>query len=444
MARSSRNSDVVERVGGRARTNVLPRDDTQQGQDVSGVAAVDGVSADEEPQPEKTNGRDEDPEGTEEQHKKDVVITVPMLFENCCDEAKCVFSPLLVQRGKVVQLHEVGKVVNGKRINSEFFVVAVLYRITHVKHDAPEAKEMYPSKKPKRDYNRMLFFGLPNGETFTAILQSSLDANVAMKHCRNYSICVGRPFALYEPRIRQGNGVRKEQVTVLLTSPIIPMKLSFVKYLPLVVDVNARPNEGEERFFLVRSLEYKGARYPKLSAVKVKSKDSCDKACCNGYMCDRQVPFQVNQCCGCFQVHRNISGIVLEYDVDFCEPMFHSDGSLVSVELQYVEGQRSFRTTKLLLASPEDLNVGNTMNDTEKNILVNEKVEELVDFVNENGGFTVMGYKSIGAVNSGIDGVKNDSELTTYHVVYLYPTRVELVDTEAFKQLQFRMPERTD
>lgn len=360
-------------------------------------------------------------------------ITVKVLHQHCVEDAKRFFTIPALKKAKIAKYNDIGKMktTDGRRLNEAFFVIGVLYRITHVKHDAAEIKESYSNKKPKRDYNRMLFFGTPCGDTFSVILQNTQASNSALRYCRNNKICVGRPFALYEPKKREGNGVKQDQRTLILTAPLIPLSLTFVKYLPTVTP--PRPMEGEELFFVMRSRQLDEIKLPRISGAKLKSKYTMDKACCNGYLCDRQTVFQTNQHCGCLQVDRNVSGIVMEYDVEFCD-----DAENEEEKFQFVQGQRSLRTTQIFVSSLEDGNMSTNTSEMERDLSLRESVDDMVQFVEDNGGFTMMGYKSVGGVNSGIDGApKNDSEMVTYHVVYLYPTKTSLPYSAEMKSRMF-------
>ena len=364
---------------------------------------------------------------------KGSVITVKTLSEHCVDLARPSFTDTMLERCVIVEPSEINKrLPGGKRLNCGFFVLGVLYRITHVRHDASEAKESAYSKKPRRDYNRILYFGTRTGDTFSVILQSAVDSNSALKHCRR-SIGIGRVFALYEPRLRDGAGIKLDQRVLVLTSPLFPMKLSLNKHLPTITP--ERPNSGQESFFLVRSTVamLDAIQLPAICGAWLKTKHSQSKACCNGLLCDRQITYRPNQECGCLHYDRGISGIVLEYDLDFVDT---EDRRNVDVIL--VKGQRSFRTTQLFVACPELLNQCSSISETERDFLLRDAIEKCSVYINQNGGFTVMGVKTVGSVNSGQDGIKNESESVTYHVVYLYPTDINITAKAEYKKLQYR------
>ncbi len=67
-------------------------------------------------------------------------------------------------------------------------------------------------------------------------------------------------------------------------------------------------------------------------------------------------------------------------------------------------------------------------------------IDNVLEYVNTNGGFTVIGWYKRGEINDiSIDDSQNvvESENIWYHVVSMYPTNKDLIKSPELKEEQF-------
>jgi hypothetical protein len=312
----------------------------------------------------------------------------------------------------------------------DYFVVAVLYKIVHYKHDVSENMDRF-AKKPRREYNRMLFFGIPygRGETFTVVLHSNEESVNTFQYCREDTIVVGRPFALFEPSVKPRVVLQEDQKVIELSVPLLPFGLHLCETFS---DMTENVYAGTDRFFVRKNQQVHVKR------VMVRGRNDIMRACCSGHMCDRQHLYGPNQECGCLSVNRKISGLVMELYVTaqlpLCSPIPKDQGNKVNKEDR--KGRttvafRSLRTTKLFMKNFKEMPL--------KDIFVLRKaVDKCVEYINrqtKEEGFTVMGVVTRGKTK-GDEGHATAND-PTYHLVYLFPSNVEVAWREEYLSLQY-------
>lgn len=70
-------------------------------------------------------------------------------------------------------------------------------------------------------------------------------------------------------------------------------------------------------------------------------------------------------------------------------------------------------------------------------------IQAIIEFINLNGGFTVIGWYKRGEINDvSNEDSQNEVESSEvgYHIVHIQPTVRAVIDLEEFKNLQFEMP----
>ena len=170
---------------------------------------------------------------------------------------------------------------------------------------------------------------------------------------------------------------------------------------------------------------------------------------CSGLFCDRQRVDDWNgteRGCGCYAMHHRRSSIALQFDIAIMNDL---DGEQVISMNSF----SSNRFSKLFLTesiSPSVLL--QQLQFTNEFFALEDKVIEMVNYINENGGFTVIGWYKRGVINdrslvSGNsngassnqtnDNVMVDNGEVNFHVTNLIPDSALVEDSEAFQALKF-------
>ena len=146
---------------------------------------------------------------------------------------------------------------------------------------------------------------------------------------------------------------------------------------------------------------------------------------CTGYFCDRQLsrenflnPNIIR--CGCFQVDRNTAPFVIQFDIAIsCPPDFEQSGKT------YIANFRSHRTSMLFITKETLKSVNKSS--TSHLSLLRTAVENIVTYVNRNGGWSYIGWLRTGIVhdisesqNTTAENLASTSQ--SPHLSYLYPT----------------------
>ncbi len=162
---------------------------------------------------------------------------------------------------------------------------------------------------------------------------------------------------------------------------------------------------------------------------------------CTGVLCDRQLcvdnmtnPNSVR--CGCFHYDRSSAPLLIQFDIGMPCPLdFDQSG------VTYVSSFRSYRTTLLFIKKDSLKNV--KKNDSNHLTTLRNAVRDVVQFVNNNGGWSIVGWLRTGTVHDisetqGILAENLASTSQTPHLSYLYPTNSIIVgdDNQNFTNLR--------
>jgi hypothetical protein len=151
---------------------------------------------------------------------------------------------------------------------------------------------------------------------------------------------------------------------------------------------------------------------------------------CGGYMCDRQRVSDWNgvRGCGCFDMSNFCSNLAFEHSLNFA-----TDGGLIS--------HSNFSSTKFSLLYlnhhlPGSIKVSAIRMSSKNNVFfdIEDAMENVVDHVNDNGGWTIIGWYKRGIITdksliaSGVTtNANNENEeieagQLTHHIVQIIPT----------------------
>jgi hypothetical protein len=150
---------------------------------------------------------------------------------------------------------------------------------------------------------------------------------------------------------------------------------------------------------------------------------------CPGIQCDRQ---KGKGECSC--IHNGPgTAFVYSFDVEFDVPSRLGYGNTYTSH-----GFRSFRTTSLFF---KDMNkyANSTTIDDETTILQQNRplISQMVDYVNQNDGWTLVGWFKLGEVTDAANQQEKveNSEITV-RISYLFPTNDNIIKTNEFQELQ--------
>jgi hypothetical protein len=162
---------------------------------------------------------------------------------------------------------------------------------------------------------------------------------------------------------------------------------------------------------------------------------------CSGLLCDKQriheIASRSNQGCGCYSMLSRRSTLVLEHSLEIESSDFRWN--------HYCEHYSSNKFSMLYQSSPFSSSVtASNLQFTDEYYLMVEKIESVMNYINTNGGFTVIGWYKRGKINdqSIVSETNNrnnnevqannqvDSGNISYHVCEIKPTNFR-INTDA-------------
>ncbi len=239
------------------------------------------------------------------------------------------------------------------------------------------------------------------GKCFAIITESPNETDRLLQYMRDSS-ALGDMLVLHEPE--SPTRALNDMPVVNTLSPLYPVEELASDDLPTVNLV--APQVGQQRYFF---LKCKTIRISRLQIMP---------ASCRGVFCDRQQLPNRLVSCGCLFTAR-AAALVVQFHVTF--EYIDEAGNDASYT---VTNFRSWRTTKLFVAPitpTTDLTTYYNSRDT-----VRELVSESVDLVNNNGGWSILGWYRRGEVNDASGNQEAGTEIASLnqpiHMSYLPPT----------------------
>ena len=288
-----------------------------------------------------------------------------------------------------------------------------------------------PNKRAKTStsttYNRyFLVADLENPPHCAAILPRSTDEASRLLSIINGGAFVGVPFCCSEPFPVQQTLGDFLPILQLTRSPFLPVKSIHDHLTSTEVSMCMPRNIGETNYFILTN-----------KGITVHCINVCPEQTCLGIQCDRQ---KGKSGCSC-QHSTNHTSSVYEIDLEFPIPpsINRADHDTIlddEPNTTTVIGFRSLKTTKLFFKNYENYCTRHTTADQERNRLqIRLKFENMVQHINDNGGWTIVGWFMMGSVvdaaSNAADKIQNNE--ITIHISYLYPTEVDdVVGSEGF------------
>ena len=166
---------------------------------------------------------------------------------------------------------------------------------------------------------------------------------------------------------------------------------------------------------------------------------STDAFCtqCSGQLCDKKRSIEIsrgNRACGCYHMHTRVGNITLVYHISV---ICNGDTLLTMNEFL------SSRFSKLYMKNPFSTTVGiNQIDGTDEYFNLQDCIDKVIEYINGNGGFTVLGWYKRGAINDvSNEEVQNQVESSEIgcHVVSLNPSNCAVLDRVDFNSLKYDM-----
>lgn len=155
---------------------------------------------------------------------------------------------------------------------------------------------------------------------------------------------------------------------------------------------------------------------------------------CSGHFCDRQRAIEIgrnNRACGCYSMPDRQANLVLVHHVTL------SKDSEVIVTMKDFS---SLQFSKMYMKTPFSSTTRfNNLDFTPAYFSLQKAADDVVEYINDNGGFTVIGWYKRGEINDvSNEESQNDVESSDigYHIVHMYLTNREVAkrtDLEAMK-----------
>ena len=262
-------------------------------------------------------------------------------------------------------------------------------------------------------YDRILICGdlISKGSCFAVICNNHGESRNVFAYMKN-GIAVGCIFALGEPK--KDDATLGMHMPILSTGwPLVPVHIpptkTMIKYCK-TVKLSIPLEAGEHRYFCLHqeSISVSNFRF------------KFDVICNVGRFCDRvDIAIAKNgQQCGCLQSGYTTSSIVAQFNVTL-----KTTRDKIS-EPYSIANFRSLRTTEYFVTNLDEFGMQNASVLDEQVLNIREKIKAMVEMINSNGGWTMVGWFRKGEVKdvSSTDQ-KIDNDTVTPHISCLVPTR---------------------
>ena len=292
-----------------------------------------------------------------------------------------------------------------------------------------------PSKKRQKieaTWTRIYIFAdlRDPGRCGVLVLSSNRACQQLFGNSQEQTPIVGSTYLLVEPRPTPDRKRLGPLAMVSSDHALIPLRhyssdISIKEAIPHVNDLSPM-NAGDQRYFVFHGKQVE------LNLFELKNEGTC-----RGIQCDKAMSLETaNQYCGCMYTCTNRGSYVGQCTVAFDNP-FSSvvhEGSRVEVHKF-----RSLRTTELFFRK-----LGEFVRHYKKDdhfAIVRKKVKKMSNFINENGGWTMVGWFRKGEISDASnEAEKVENLIVTVHISLLVPTKTQLYEDNAFKSKRIKTP----
>ncbi len=275
----------------------------------------------------------------------------------------------------------------------------------------------------ERHYDRMFTFAdiLQPHTCFTIICNTHQDSIKLMERCSRTQEGVGDMFMIIEPdMVEYYLGDTTSVPIVESPKDFIPVNNRFVDSISTSKLI--MPDTDHTTYFCLHKQKIKCSRA------------SLEYASCSGSFCDRQrLNLGPAQKCGCmYMTSKGSSDLVIDVDITFdVDHSFHPEGKIT------VSHFRSWRYSNLFV---KDSNIWQKLDRDDDLIALRKAMVDVTNHVNENGGWTMLGWIRSGRVKDQSSDINMSDTLTTLHpkphISYLFPSENAIATTEPMKAFQ--------
>ena len=236
-----------------------------------------------------------------------------------------------------------------------------------------------------------------------------------MEHCDDGTVSVGNFFRILQP-LPIENSMKGDIPLVRTQLPIISLKTpSYIN----TTSINKLIQEGNTNCFVLNR------------QYLILNQTAAIQTTCSGLLCDRQ---RVNDWngkskCGCYSMFQYRSNLSLQHSI-----------RIDTQQVKLIQNDfSSLKFSHLYLSNDIPSNVKvSSLRVSEEFWELEDCIESVVDFINENGGWTVVGWYKRGEVkdqslnestgNNNSDDNTIGAGTVKYHVVQLCPTNRDILD----------------
>ena len=264
-------------------------------------------------------------------------------------------------------------------------------------------------------YDRLVEFADLNdaGNCFVMIFKEQSKAKLMLKYCTDAS-AIGTPMLLGNPLKSPGTMARSGLPIVEADFPLVPLTVEAADFdiTTVIPEVKIQvPEEpGALKYFVLH-----GVNNVKITRFFYVT----ESVSCTGLMCDRARELvDKNVSCGCINTGFDSRATVAKVTVKIPVPQ-----SVNGTDHAEVTNFRSQRFTELVVADNKAMQKKDNAYFSKNYMKHNFAIRNLVDFVNTNGGWSIVGWFRRGAsADSSTEGATAESFATTLHISLLVPT----------------------
>ena len=208
---------------------------------------------------------------------------------------------------------------------------------------------------------------------------------------------------------------------------LVPLKRSTPIHRMVSTMRQYKPNNilaGDQRYFVLHNVKDLQIAFFKLT----------NKNCCSGLQCDKALSICHGQSCGCTFLRNDLFTWVGEFGLSFPNP-FSADVDQSS-DIN-VADFRSLRTSSMFF---KDFRLFCRDYNSAQLTSVRKQVSALVSLVNDNGGWTIVGWfrkgETVDTVVATNDTQREESTTVNVHISFMLPTNETLLKSPQFKERQ--------
>jgi hypothetical protein len=269
---------------------------------------------------------------------------------------------------------------------------------------------------------KMMIFGdlMPNSsQTFCIVLpnRSSLLLGYNNSNLMN-DLTLGDGLIVYEPQL--SNRTLGSSIPVLCEwKYLIPLRRN-LNWIPKSIQMSS---EANTQICFVQH----GCTVTLSNVLCITGND----VPCVGTTCDRQLLTCSNGCHGMPKIRKNyVISAVVEIEN---QPHYNAATSVATFTL------RSYEFTKLLIRDIGTFDAQTIDEMKQHNMKLRKAARDLSEYINDNGGWTVIGWHRRGLMTTGQDGAQELSSDTKGHLVRLEPTNCTESFFDGLKEYRFTM-----